>query len=109
MGDVEVVGQQVRAEPCRQVGALLVVAVGIAGHLNVDVRHAIRRLTPPTLLVWGEQAVETPVEDSLGFRALKRDMVPLILDPAGMLPHDECAAEFNAGVVKFLEGVASTE
>jgi pimeloyl-ACP methyl ester carboxylesterase len=85
-----------------QPGARHAPAALLAGHLNLDVRGAVRRLRQPVMLVWGEQAVETPVEDARGFLALNQGIQLTILDPAGMLPHDEQAAEFNAVVMKFL-------
>ncbi len=74
----------------------------LSGHLNLDVRGAIRRLRQPVMLFWGEQAVETPVEDARGFLALNPGLHLTILDPAGMLPHDEQAGEFNETVARFL-------
>jgi pimeloyl-ACP methyl ester carboxylesterase len=85
-----------------QRGARHAPAAFLSGHLNLDVRGAVRRLRQPVLLVWGEQAVETPVEDARGFMALNAALQLSILDPAGMLPHDEQAAEFNSVVTRFL-------
>jgi pimeloyl-ACP methyl ester carboxylesterase len=85
-----------------QPGARHAPAAFLSGHLNLDVRGAVRRLRQPVMLVWGEQAVETPVEDARGFLALNPALQLTILDPAGMLPHDEQAAEFNGLVTRFL-------
>jgi pimeloyl-ACP methyl ester carboxylesterase len=85
-----------------QRGARHAPAAFLSGHLNLDVRGAVRRLRQPVMLVWGEQAVETPVEDARGFLALNPEIQLTILDPAGMLPHDEHAAEFNGVVTRFL-------
>lgn len=85
-----------------QPGARHAPAAFLSGHLNLDVRGAVRRLRQPVMLIWGEQAVETPVEDARGFLALNPGIQLTILDPAGMLPHDEQAAEFNGIVTRFL-------
>jgi pimeloyl-ACP methyl ester carboxylesterase len=85
-----------------QPGARHAPAAFLSGHLNLDVRSAVRRLRQPVMLVWGEQAVETPVEDARGFLALNSGLQLTILDPAGMIPHDEQSAEFNAVVRKFI-------
>ncbi len=85
-----------------QPGARHAPAAFLSGHLNMDVRGAVRRLRQPVMLIWGEQAVEAPVEDARGFLALNAGLQLTILDPAGMLPHDEQAAEFNALVTRFL-------
>ncbi len=86
-----------------QPGARYAAAAFLSGHLNIDVRSAIRRLRQPGLLVWGEQApIESPVEDVRGFRALNPDFELAILDPAGLFPHIERAEEFNELVLAFL-------
>ena len=87
-----------------QPGARHAPAAFLSGHLNLDVRGAVRRLRQPVMLIWGEQAVETPVEDARGFLALNSGIQLSILDPAGMLPHDEQAGEFNGIVTRFLAG-----
>jgi pimeloyl-ACP methyl ester carboxylesterase len=78
-----------------QRGARHAPAAFIAGHLNIDVRRALRRLHQPALLFWGEEAQLAPVEEIRGFRALKPDFDVHILSPAGDLPQDERADEFN--------------
>jgi pimeloyl-ACP methyl ester carboxylesterase len=78
----------------------------MAQQLNVDVRSAIRRLAQPSLLVWGEQAVQAPVEEIRAFLSVKRDFEVAILDPSGDLPHDERPDEFNEIALKFLERVS---
>jgi pimeloyl-ACP methyl ester carboxylesterase len=85
-----------------QAGARHAPAAFLSGHLNLDIRSAVRRLRQPVMLIWGEQAVETPVEDARGFLALNSGLQLTILDPAGMMPQDEQAGEFNAVVTRFL-------
>lgn len=89
-------------ESAHQPGAKHAPAAFLGGQLNIDVRRALRRLAQPTLLVWGEQAVEAPVEDARGFLVLKPDMELAILHPAGDLPQDERAEEFNDVVRAFV-------
>lgn len=91
-----------------QPGAKYAPSAFLSGHLNLDVRRALRRLLQPALLVWGEQAIETPVEDVRGFRALRPEMDVAILDPAGSLPHDERPDEFNEIVATFLARLRAT-
>jgi len=78
-----------------QRGARHAPAALIAGQLNIDVRQALRRLTQPVLLVWGENGAATPVEEFRGFRAIKPDLELTVLSPAGDLPHDERPDDFN--------------
>ena len=85
-----------------QPGAKYAPAAWLAHQLNLDVRRALRRLLPPTLLVWGAQAERHPAEESFGWRAVKRDLKVAILDGAGDVPHEERAAEFNEVALDFL-------
>jgi pimeloyl-ACP methyl ester carboxylesterase len=78
-----------------QRGARHAPAAFISGNLNIDVRQAMRRLTQPTLLVWGEEGSIAPVEEFRGFRSVKPDIELAVLTPAGDLPHDERPADFN--------------
>jgi pimeloyl-ACP methyl ester carboxylesterase len=78
-----------------QRGARYAPAAFLSGHLNIDVRQALRRLTQPALIVWGEEGAAAPVEESRGFRTLKPDVEMAILSPAGDLPHDERPDDFN--------------
>jgi len=78
-----------------QRGARHAPAAFLSGHLNIDVRHALRRLSQPALLVWGEQGSMAPVEEFRGFREIKRDFEISVLSPAGDLPHDERPEDFN--------------
>ena len=78
-----------------QSGARHAPAAFLSGHLNIDVRHALRRLSQPALLVWGEQGSMAPVEEFRGFREIKRDFEISVLSPAGDLPHDERSEDFN--------------
>lgn len=91
-----------------QEGAKFAPSAFIGGKLNVDVRRPLRGLTQPTLLVWGEQADLTPLDEAHNFLALKPDIELSILSPAGDLPHDERATEFNEAVSEFLSRVWST-
>ena len=91
-----------------QPGARYAPSAFLSWHLNLDVRRALRRLLQPVLLVWGEQAIETPVEDVRGFRALRPEMDIAILDPAGSLPHDERPEDFNQIVTSFLTRLRAT-
>jgi pimeloyl-ACP methyl ester carboxylesterase len=78
----------------------------MAHQLNVDVRGAMRRLSQPALLVWGERATQTPVEDARGFLVLKPDLEVAILPRAGGLPHAERPEEFNEVTSAFLASTA---
>ena len=82
-------------EVSHQRGARHAPAAFIAGHLNIDIRRALRRLHQPALLFWGEEAQIAPVEEIRGFRSVKPDFDVHILSPAGDLPQDERPDDFN--------------
>jgi pimeloyl-ACP methyl ester carboxylesterase len=85
-----------------QPGAKHAPAAFVAQQLNIDVRHAVRRLTQPALLVWGEQARMEPIDEIRPFLTLHPDFETAIFDPSGDLPHSERAPEFNEIVLGFL-------
>jgi pimeloyl-ACP methyl ester carboxylesterase len=78
-----------------QRGARHAPAALLSGHLNIDVRQALRRLAQPAILVWGEGGAADPMEEFREFRALKSDFELAVLTPAGDLPHDERPDDFN--------------
>ena len=90
-----------------QPGAKHAPSAFVAGHLNLDVRRALRRLAQPALLVWGDQAREAPVEEARGFIAVKPDFEVAIFERVGDLPHDERPEEFIEVVRAFLSRVFS--
>jgi pimeloyl-ACP methyl ester carboxylesterase len=79
-----------------QRGARHAPAAFLSGHLNIDVRQALRRLTQPSLLIWGEEGTTPALEESRALRTLKPDLETASLSPAGDLPHDERPDDFNA-------------
>ena len=85
-----------------QPGAKYAPTALLSGHLNLDVRRAMRRLMQPALLVWGDRAVETPIEDAPAFQAMKRDMELVVIPETGMLPHDERPDLFAGHVTRFV-------
>lgn len=87
----------------RQPGGKHAVAALLSGKLNVDVRAPLRRVRPPTLLLWGELARQNSVEHAHAFRVIKHDLEWSLVQDAGDLPHDERPDEFNAALRSFLE------
>lgn len=92
-----------------QPGARHAPAAFISRQLDLDVRPALRRLAQPGLLVWGDRARLTPVEEARAFLAAKRDFELAVLSPAGDVPHDERSVEFTAVALDFLDRAAGTE
>ena len=88
-----------------QPGAKFAPAAFVAGHLNLDVRRALRRRAQPARLVWGEHASDTPVEEARGFLTAKPDFDVAIFDHSGDLPHDERPGDFIETVSAFLARV----
>lgn len=85
-----------------QRGARHAPAAYLTGHLNIDVTRALRRLTQPTLLVWGERGSIVPLDEATRIRALQPLVELNILAGAGDLPHDEQSEDFNVIVSAWL-------
>jgi pimeloyl-ACP methyl ester carboxylesterase len=89
-------------QAAHQKGARRAPAAYFTGHLNIDVTRALRRLTQPTLLIWGEEGSVVPLEEATRIRALQPSVELQILSPAGDLPHDEREDDFNVIVSSWL-------
>ncbi|MDB4885916.1 MAG: hypothetical protein JWN79_1354 [Gemmatimonadetes bacterium] len=91
----------------RQPGGKHAVSALVGGRLGADVRSALRRMRQPTLLLWGDQARENPVQNAHAFRVLKPDADWALISDAGDLPHCEQPDVVNTAVLRFLERVRS--
>ena len=58
----------------------------------------------PTLVVWGREDGLTPLADGERFKKEIPNSTLLVIDQCGHVPQFEKAAEFNAAVLKFLQG-----
>lgn len=79
--------------------------VGMA--LNHDIRQALTALPCPLLLVWGEQASQTPFREAAAVRALV-PAAQFVTLPGGDLPHDEHPAGFLTALRSFLASLPPT-
>jgi pimeloyl-ACP methyl ester carboxylesterase len=89
----------------RQPGGKHPISALVGGRLNVDVRNALRRMRQPTLLLWGDQARENPVQNAHAFRVLKPDADWALMSDAGDLPHAEQPEAVNTAILRFLDRV----
>ena len=96
---------QAYVQSARQPGAKHAISALVSGRLGVDVRTAVRRVRQPTLLLWGDQARENPVQNAHAFRVLKPDADWTLVSDAGDLPHAEQPAATNTAILRFLERV----
>jgi pimeloyl-ACP methyl ester carboxylesterase len=80
-------------------------AAYLAGYLNHRVAPALSRLATPTLLVWGREAVNPPVETAdlwLNVGATAETELE-VLERAGALPHAERPNAFTRRLEQFAE------
>lgn len=64
----------------------------------------IKSIKQPTLVVWGRQDGLTPVADGERFKKDITNSTLLVIEECGHAPQFEKAAEFNAALLKFLNG-----
>jgi pimeloyl-ACP methyl ester carboxylesterase len=74
----------------------------LSGSLNICVSEEWKRIVDLPLLVWGQQAVETPVEQVEPFLLANPNAKLEVIPDAGMLPHVEQPEAFLAAVRPFL-------
>lgn len=92
-------------QSARQPGGRHPVSALLAGRLSVDVRSSLRRMRQPTLLLWGDQGRENPVQNAHAFRVLKPDAEWSLVSDAGDMPHAERAEATTAAILRFLDRV----
>ena len=64
----------------------------------------VKSIRQPTLVVWGRQDGLTPLADGDRFKKDISNSALLVIEECGHAPQFEKAAEFNAAVLKFLQG-----
>jgi pimeloyl-ACP methyl ester carboxylesterase len=81
----------------------------LSGYLNVNVREAFKGVIDLPLLVWGRQAVQTPIGDSEEFIQSNPNAKLEVIEDAGCLPHDEQPEAFLTAARPFLAGPLTSE
>ena len=66
--------------------------------------NRVKTIKQPTLLVWGRQDGLTPLADGERFKKEIPNSTLLVIDECGHVPQFEKASEFNAALLKFLQG-----
>ena len=76
----------------------------ITGNLDQDVSEFWPSTQQPALIVWGQQAETTPLENAQAFLAARPEAELVALDGAKLVPNEDQPEEFNELVLEFLEG-----
>ena len=87
----------------RHPGARFAPICFLTGLLNCDLRQRFARIEAPILLIWGREAVNTPVERAAEFVALRPATSLVVIERAGMLVQDEQPAPLLAAVQPFFD------
>ena len=66
--------------------------------------NRVKSIKQPTLVVWGREDGLTPLADGERLKKEIPNSTLLVIDQCGHVPQFEKAAEFNAAVLKFLQG-----
>ncbi len=74
----------------------------VSGYLNTNVAEAFKGVVDLPLIVWGRQAVESPIAHAEAFLQANPNAKLEVIEDAGMLPHTEQPAAFLAAVRPFL-------
>ena len=85
-----------------QPGARFVPAAFVGGGLNIDVARDLPFVEAPLLVIWGDAASRTnPVGKAHEYVRLARDARLVTVATAGLLPHEEAAAETARAIEEF--------
>ncbi|MBC8101319.1 MAG: alpha/beta fold hydrolase [Cytophagales bacterium] len=74
----------------------------ISGYLNVNIAEAFRKVVDLPLIVWGQDAKETPISQAEAFLIANPAAKLEVIEAAGLLPHEEQPEAFLAAVRPFL-------
>ncbi|MGI9065883.1 MAG: alpha/beta fold hydrolase [Pyrinomonadaceae bacterium] len=66
--------------------------------------NRVKSIKQPTLVLWGREDGLTPLADGERFKKEIPNSTLLVIEQCGHIPQFEKAAEFNAAVLKFLQG-----
>lgn len=83
-------------------GSRAAFAACLSGYLNHRVSNALDRLTCPTLLVWGRDSKNPPVESSDVWLQRLPEAELEVLDRAGLFAHAEAPESFRDLVARFV-------
>jgi pimeloyl-ACP methyl ester carboxylesterase len=89
-----------------QINARYAPAAFIGGLLNWDARTAYAALSQPVLVIWGRQAIETPVAQADAFMRMNPRARLEVLDRCRLLPHVEHGEKVTCLVLDHLAGTA---
>ena len=92
-----------------QPGGERVLPAFASGKLNFDVSELFPGVVDLPLLVWGRQALETPLAHAEAFLKANENAKLEVIENAGMLPHDEQPEAFLAAVRPFLASADAEE
>ena len=85
-----------------QPGGEYVLPSFIAGHLNCDVTQTFPEVVDIPLIVWGDKATTPPLVDAAKFIEKNKKARLVVIEEAGILPHEEAPEEFLLEVRPFL-------
>lgn len=74
------------------------------GLLNLCIAYEFTATTQPTMVVWGQQARETPVEEIQGFKRLRPNARYRAFDRSGQWPQYEAAGPMAALIHNWVRG-----
>ena len=72
--------------------------------VNEDLKEYLKNIPVPTLLIWGENDLDTPLRDAKIMEKLIPDAGLVVFEGAGHYSYLEHLYEFNAIVTNFVEG-----
>jgi pimeloyl-ACP methyl ester carboxylesterase len=86
----------------RRPGTIYPYASLVTGYLDKNLLSVLPKVETPVLLIWGRQAMPTPVEHSVRLVAVARHSRLEVVPDAGAWPHDEQSALVNRLITDYL-------
>lgn len=77
--------------------------------VNEDLKYTLKNIEVPTLIIWGEKDLDTPLKDAKLIEKLVKDSGLVVLKGAGHFSYLENLSEFLIIVDNFLKGSAEDD
>jgi pimeloyl-ACP methyl ester carboxylesterase len=74
----------------------------VSGLQNIDIRHCMKKVRNPVMLVWGRHAIRPPLSDADAFKQVHPKAKLAVFEKSALAPYEEEWVRFNHTMLDFL-------
>lgn len=91
----EIINEYYYSSHYKNANAKYAVASFMSNYMNVNIENALSKITLPLYVIWGKNAVLSPISNIEIIKQLNQNIKYAIFDQTKLLPHSENPREFN--------------